>query len=142
MAALPPRRQEEIRRFAYAVGCVLIGFMIVASLFHSFRPEGFRFMLRRAWVGGLGLVMIFTGFAAPAALDWPEKQWMRLAHFLGYWNTRILLTVIFYLGVVPMGLVARAFGWDELKMRRPAGDSFYEPAAEHLADPKHFEHPF
>ncbi len=36
--------------------------------------------------------------------------WMKLAHAMGWVNTRILLFLFFYLLLGPMALIARAFG--------------------------------
>jgi len=125
---MSPERTAEIRRFAVAVGCVLIGFTLVASLWHSFGAGWVwsGFVLRRAWVGGLGFVLLVLGYVAPGLLDGPEKLWMKFAHVL-----------------TPLGFMARLVGWDKLRLKKPPGEgSLYEAPAEHLADPKHFEHPF
>lgn len=137
---LSEERIAQIRTFSRAVGIVLILFMCLATFIHS-RGQA-EWVLRRTWVGGTGLILIVLGMIAPALLDWPEKQWMKLAHFLGYWNTRILLTLIFYVGVVPLGFLARLAGWDDLKLHKPKGDSYYDEPPEHLKNGKHFEHPF
>lgn len=142
MATMTATRVAEIRKFAVAVGCVLIGFTLVASGYYTYQTPGPEWILRRPTVGGFGVVLMALGYLAPALLDWPEKMWMKLAHFLGYWNTRILLSLTFYLVLLPLGLMARMCGWDDLKLKKPTGDSYYDEPPEHLTNPKHFEHPF
>ncbi len=142
MAQLTSKRKEEIQKFALGVGCVLIGFTVLASLYRTYLLGWNGFVLRRPAVGGVGLVLIALGQLVPSILDTPERLWMKMAHFLGYWNTRILLTLVYFLIVMPMGFLARLFGWDELRLKRPAGDTFYSKAPDSLKDLTHFEHPF
>ncbi|MCE5270112.1 SxtJ family membrane protein, partial [bacterium] len=39
-----------------------------------------------------------------------QKLWMKLAHALGWFNTRLLLILVFYLVLTPVGLLMRLFG--------------------------------
>lgn len=46
--------------------------------------------------------------------------WMKLAFVLGWINSRILLTIIFYLFLVPLSLLKRLFSsQDPLKLKKP-----------------------
>ena len=57
----------------------------------------------------VGALFALLAAAAPRALVPLYKPWMRLAEALGWLNTRILLILIFYLVVTPIGLVLRLF---------------------------------
>jgi hypothetical protein len=46
-----------------------------------------------------------------------HRVWMQLARVLGYMNTRVLLSIIFFAMILPVGLLARATGRDRF-MRR------------------------
>ena len=46
------------------------------------------------------------------------KGWLRLARAIGTVNTVLLLTVLYWLVVVPLGLVLRLLGKDPLRLRR------------------------
>lgn len=48
-----------------------------------------------------------TALLAPAPLAPLYRWWMRLAEALGWFNTRLLLIIIFYLVVTPVGLIMR-----------------------------------
>jgi hypothetical protein len=136
-----PTRLAEVQRFSQGVGLVLVGISAVLSLYTGLWLQA-GWTLRSPWSGGIGLLILVLGVVAPTTLDVPERLWMRMAHFLGYWNTRILLTLVYFLIVSPMGLIARLLGWDKLRLRRPDGESFYQEPPEFLANSKHFEHPF
>jgi hypothetical protein len=44
--------------------------------------------------------------------------WLGLSHFIGTFASKILLSVIFYLVVTPVGLIRRLLGYDTLKLRQ------------------------
>jgi hypothetical protein len=48
------------------------------------------------------------------------KVWMRVAFILSWVNTRIILFVLFYLILTPIGLVLRLFKVDLLERRKQA----------------------
>jgi hypothetical protein len=90
---------QELRKFGLTVGGALLVFGAIRSYFHL---ENFAVMLL-----GLGSVLSVFGLVFPTALGPVEKGWMRLAHVLAYINTRIILTVLFYLVFTPIGIIAR-----------------------------------
>jgi hypothetical protein len=55
------------------------------------------------------------------------RVWMKLAAALGWFNTRLLLTLVYGLVFSPVALVQRLFGRDHLRLHRAAQDSFWTP---------------
>jgi hypothetical protein len=51
--------------------------------------------------------------------------WMRLAVALGYINSRVLLSLMFYLVFTPYGLLMRLFGRDPLRRRGARRESYW-----------------
>jgi hypothetical protein len=90
-------------------------------------------------VGGLLFVL---GLVLPRLLYWPNKGWMALAEVLSYISTRVILAVVFFGIVTPIGFVKRLFGWDPLHRRAPEADSYWRPYSERQRDPRHFEKMF
>jgi hypothetical protein len=72
----------------------------------------------------MAVVLAAMGVFAPPAAARFHKVWMRTAFALGCVNTRILLSLTFFLVFLPIGLVARLAGRDRL-MRRRAGRPSY-----------------
>ncbi len=66
---------------------------------------------------GLGGLFFVLGLWAPGLLRGPYKAWMGLAVVLGFFMSRIILSLLFYLVVTPIGLTMRLFGKDILKER-------------------------
>jgi saxitoxin biosynthesis operon SxtJ-like protein len=87
-----------------------------------------------------GVVLVLFGVAVPRVLIVPRKFWMKLAEGLSYVSSRIILAIVFFLVLTPIGLIKRALGWDPLQRRSGSRDSFWTtyPAR----DSKHYEKMF
>jgi len=46
----------------------------------------------------LGTLLVVPGLVAPALLGPVQRVWMRAAGVLGHVNTRVILSLLFYLG--------------------------------------------
>ena len=81
-----------------------------------------------------------SAIISPRPLEPVYRWWMRFAEVLGWINTRILLILIFYLVVTPLGLVMRLFRRPPLDMARR--DSYWtEPPRNSYGD-RHYEKQF
>ena len=57
------------------------------------------------------------GLLMPAALKYVYKAWMSLAVVMGFIMTRVIMVIIFYLLVTPIGLIASITGKKFLDMK-------------------------
>lgn len=87
----------------------------------------------------LGAVLILFGVVAPRLLVVPRKLWMKLAEGMSYVSSRIILAIVFFLVLTPIGLIKRAMGWDPLQRRGGSRDSFWQPYPERQKNPRHYE---
>jgi len=86
----------------------------------------------------MGVLLICAGLLAPTLLRVPNRIWWRFATVLGWINSRILLTVVFFAVLTPFGFLLRLFGRDPL---RPASaDTNWSECAERRRDPRHYDH--
>jgi hypothetical protein len=90
----------------------------------------------------LGVILVLLGLLWPRALVLPNKAWMLLAEGLSFVTTRIILGLVFFLVITPIGVVKRLSGWDPLSRRSKPGDSYWKPYSERQRDPRHFEKMF
>ena len=90
---------QELRKFGLTVGGAFLVFGAIRSYLHF---GNFAIVLL-----GVGSALTAFGLVFPTALRPVEKAWMGLAHVLAYINTRIILTVVFYLVFTPIGIIAR-----------------------------------
>lgn len=65
-------------------------------------------------IAGLFLIL---GILLPKSLRWPYALWMAFAFVLGQIVTTIILTLLFFVVMTPMGLLMRLFGKDFLQKR-------------------------
>ena len=93
--------KKELKKFAFSVGGVLL--LIAAALF---------FFGKNSWMifGSIGGLLIALGLAVPELLKPLQKIWMALVLVLGFFMSRVILSLIFYLVLTPIGLIAKLTG--------------------------------
>jgi hypothetical protein len=124
------------RQFGFVVG----GVFLALGLWTLWRGSWPLPVSRTVAAGGLLLVLLAA--TMPAWLVYPRKAWMALAELLGFVSTRVILGAVFFLVVLPLGLVMRWTGWDPLVSRRQPGQSYWVGYPARQANPKHFEQMF
>jgi len=107
----------QARKSALLVGAVLL--LIAAWNVYRGRPTIVYIF------GGLGALLVLFGLFVPPAARAFHTAWMRFAEALGYINSRVLLTLMYYVAVTPYGLVSRLAGRDPLRRRGPGGESYW-----------------
>src|SRR5436190_1502393 len=98
--------RAELRRFGLTVG----GVFLLLALASWWRAH----VLPPRVLAALGLLLVGPGLVAPAALGPVRRVWLRAATLLGEVNSRVLLTVLFYLVIAPVGFVLRHLVRDPL----------------------------
>ena len=88
------------------------------------------------WLFVVAALFLFFGVAAPRLLAPVFRAWMKLAAVLGWINTRILLILVYYLVVTPIGLLMRLF------RRSPLPGGYWEKPKPHSYGDRHFEKQF
>jgi hypothetical protein len=68
--------------------------------------------------------------------------WMLLAEGLSFVTTRLILGLVFFLVVTPIGIAKRLTGWDQLGRRAPRSYSYWKPYSQRQRDPRHYEKMF
>jgi len=74
---------------------------------------------------GVASVVLLVCAMIPVAAVWFFGRWMALAAVLGYVNTRILLSLFFYLIMTPVGFIMRITGHDGMQRSGPRGQGSY-----------------
>ncbi len=132
MSDRPDKR--ELRRFALtmAIAIAVVFGLVLPWLWDRPWP-------RLPWL--IAGVFALLGGLTPMLLRPLFHAWMRVGHVLGAINTRILLGIAFFVLMVPVGLLMRAFGRDPMRRRRePEAVSYRQPSARR--SPDHFRKPF
>jgi hypothetical protein len=93
--------KSELRKFGLTVGTAFAVFGAISWW------RGHELPPRILWT--LAGLLIVPGILAPSILGPVQRGWMAFAMVLGHINTRIILTVLYYLVMTPVGLVMRLF---------------------------------
>jgi hypothetical protein len=110
-------------------------FCAIAFFLHRPRPM---FVM-----GSLAVAFTFFAVIAPKLLEPVEIVWMKFAHILGAINTRIIMGIMYFVVIVPMGLVMRAFGKDGMNRQwRSGAKTNWEDYRERQRNTKHYENMF
>lgn len=131
MEARVPARLSvaEGRRFGLLVGGVFLG--IAAFLWWRGR------MGAVPYLGGLGGALVLGGLLIPGQLGPVYRAWMGLALLISKVTTPILMGLIYFVVMTPIGLVMRLAGRRAL-VHRPEADSYWirrevpQPAGEQM----------
>ncbi len=133
-AATTPVDNPTLRKFGIATGSVL------ALLFGLLFPWVFDY----AWPYW---PWIITAFLIASALVWPPllrpiyHAWMKIGSVLAWINTRLILSIMFYLIFLPVGMVMKLAGKDP--MSRKLDKSLESYRITHPAPKKdHVERPY
>jgi hypothetical protein len=95
------RSPRALRRFGLMVGLAIL--LLGGVFVWRHRGAGWPLIF-------VGAVLILSAGLAPQTLKWIHGPWMIVALALGWVMTRVLLTIVFFLVVTPIGLIQRLFG--------------------------------
>lgn len=88
---------------------IVLGLMVFFWIFHS------KYLLWAAF--GVGFIGVFIPYVA-GKIHW---AWMKLAHGMGYVMSKVMLTLVYTLVVIPMGIFSRK----KITMRLKQGTTSY-----------------
>ena len=126
------QKASQLRSFGLTVAS---GFAIIALL-PLLRHHG-----PRIWSVAIALALAVAALAAPGVLRPVHRVWMTVGEALGWVNSRIILTVIYYLLIVPTGLFRRLRHDDPLRLKlQPGAQTYKTPRVKRPAS--HMSHQF
>ncbi len=120
------------REFGLIVGSILV----LLGAWWLYRGK---FTLAAEIVMPAGALLVIAGLLFPRALIYPSKVWLLFGEGLSYVTTRIILAIVFFFVITPIGVIKRLMGWDPLSRRGPKGESYWKPYSERQRDPRHYE---
>jgi|SRR5436190_22286243 len=91
--------KKALRSFGLLVGGIFA--------FLSLWPRIYRGGEVRTWALAIGVLLILPAVVMPQLLKWPHRLWMQIGHVLGWINSRIIMTIAFYVVFTPVGFIRR-----------------------------------
>ena len=101
--------KKDIRDFGITIGII---FLIVAGFLFYKENDSFQLFIY------IAASFMSLGFLVPIILKPIYLVWMIFAVILGWFMTRFILSLLFYLVITPIGLVLRIMGKDLLELRK------------------------
>jgi hypothetical protein len=93
--------KKDLRNFGLTIGAVLM--LLGALLWWKGRDT-------YAVVAIAAVVFILFGLVLPSILKPLQKAWMTVAVIIGWFMTRVILSVLFYVIFTSIGLISKLFG--------------------------------
>lgn len=91
------------------------------------------------WPLYLAAAFLVLGLIAPRLLQPVFIVWMKFALAINWVVTRVLLSIVFFFLIAPMGVIMRIASEDPLKRRfEPDSPSYWEDAEEQPTDPNRY----
>ena len=130
---IPDLDRHGLRQFSFVTGGILAG--LFGVLFPWLFDLGWP---RWPWIVAGALITV--GTIAPLALRPIYKGWMRFGLALSRFTTPIIMGLVFYLIITPIGLLRRLFAADSIAREFHDDDSYRVPSKK--ASAKDMERPF
>ena len=100
--------KSDLRKFGITIGVILL---IIAGFLFWKEKESFQILLT------FGVTLCILGIAIPFILKPIYWVWMIFAIILGWFMTRLILSLLFYVVFTSIGLTLRLFGKQFLELR-------------------------
>ena len=102
---------KAMRKFGLMVGGVFALITALGIWKHWSQPAVITF-------GSLAAFLLVFGLIAPALLRTPHRVWMTIALALGWCMSRLILTILFILAVIPVAMLGRVMRLPFIQIRR------------------------
>ncbi len=97
---------KELRKFGIVLGLILGAFGLIHYLKHHVNAW--------PWFWGFAAAAILVALIYPVALRPVYRVFTKVTHAIGWFNTRVILILLYYLLLTPIGLIMRLFGKEPL----------------------------
>jgi hypothetical protein len=109
----PNLPQDEVKMGSErSFGLVFAGFFALVGFWPLFGGEA-----PRNWALGLGVLFLLLAFAAPKLLTPLNKLWFKFGLLLHHIVNPLVMALMFFVVITPIGLLMRLSGKDPLRLR-------------------------
>ena len=95
----------------------------------------------RIWPWAIASLLLILGIGAPQSLRSVFEGWSRLGYLIGRFTTPLILGLIFFAIVAPIGLIRRVVSKDPMRRRIDPAITTYKIDSQQ-PDLEHMERPF
>ena len=125
---------KELRTFGLVTGiatAIIFG-LVLPWLFNHVYPR---------WPWLIALILWLFAFVYPLALKPVSKAWLTIGHWLGWFNTRVILGLMYYTVFFIIGVAMQLMGKDPMARKLDSSTGSYRVKSR-LRPKNHVERPF
>jgi len=128
-----PMTVKQLKEFGLVTAAIFVGLfaLLLPWLFSHATPN---------WPFIVAGVLVVWALVFPATLIYLYRPWMRVGLVLGYVNAHILLGIIFFIIVTPIGFLLKLFGKTAIKPLESTQTSYRIESQ--IPDASHMENPY
>lgn len=97
--------KTDLRKFGVTVGIVIL---LISTALYLLDKDSF------IYFGIIGILLLLLGIILPNFLKPLNKVWMTLAIILGWFMSRVILFILYYVIITPIGFFLKLIGKDFL----------------------------
>jgi uncharacterized protein YqhQ len=105
---------------------IRIVFLIFSAIFGVLTWRHYPSLLSYV-LAALVLILLPIIAFSPITLHPVFQLWLKVAHAVGWFNTQVLLFIVFILMIIPAGLIMRIFQKDPMKRKILTEETYWEP---------------
>ena len=126
--------KRDLKKFGLTIG---IAFIVISVILAISKKNS------AIYFGTAGFLITLIGLTAPKVLKPLNKAWMTLSIILGWFMTRVILIILFYIALTPIGLLSKLFKKDflDLKLEKDKR-SYWQKRERKKFDPADYERQF
>ncbi len=134
---------SELRSFGllFAVFFTLVLGIVVPMLRQEFSALFSSLSLWPRWPWAVGGTVMAWAVIHPGSLHLLQRPWMVFADVAGWINTRIIMFLLFYFLILPIGFIMRLFGYDPMQRKIDKQLESYRNVRK-AQDRDHMRHPY
>jgi len=133
---IPELDTKGLRQFGVMLGgmlAVIFGFLVPRSWEWESQPNP-------VWIG-IGNVVVAWALIAPDSMRSLYRTWIRVALQIGHVVNSVILAIVYFLVITPMGVVMRMMGKDPMRRKLDRNVDSYRVISK-VADRDHVERPY
>lgn len=100
--------KTDLRKFGVSVGIVIL---LISAALYLLDKDSF------IYFGIIGILLLLFAIILPNLLKPLNKVWMTLAIILGWFMSRVILFVLYYFIITPIGFLLKLIGKDFLHLK-------------------------
>ena len=126
--------KTDLRKFGVTVGIVIL---LISAALYLLDKNSF------IYFGIIGILLLLFGIILPNLLKPLNKLWMTLAIILGWFMSRVILFILYYVIITPIGFLLKLIGKDFLNRKiDKTSQSYWEIREKKITEQIDYERQF